>query len=126
MAKTLIGRAIKSVFTKHFPDPLSKKDMEIYRPVLGWFAGGNRLETSDEMTFDDYFKNLSAITGLKKLATKHLAVGKRDEELAAAMEFVIEGLHQNSSLSKDEINDRYSYKDMMGSMLGNIQWDRED
>jgi hypothetical protein len=33
------------------------------------------------------------------------------------MEFVLDGLHQNSKIAKDETNDSVSYKDMSGRML---------
>jgi hypothetical protein len=38
-------------------------------------------------------------------------------ELATMMEFVLDGLHQNSKIAKDEADDTVSYKDMLGSML---------
>ena len=47
-------------------------------------------------------------------------------EQASAMEFVLEGLHQNSSLSKDWSEVRIAYKDMMTGMLGKINWDKEE
>jgi hypothetical protein len=33
------------------------------------------------------------------------------------MEFVLDGLHQNSKIAKDEINSEILYKDMVGSMF---------
>jgi magnesium chelatase subunit I len=36
------------------------------------------------------------------------------------MEFVLEGLHQNSMVGKDDLDDVRSYTDMIGSMLGSL------
>jgi hypothetical protein len=33
------------------------------------------------------------------------------------MEFVLEGLHQNSKIAKDEVDHVTSYKDMVGSIF---------
>ncbi|HLR32855.1 MAG TPA: hypothetical protein VK074_10210, partial [Fodinibius sp.] len=36
------------------------------------------------------------------------------------MDFVIEALHQHSMLGKEDLEDRRSYSDMLGSMLGSM------
>ena len=127
MAKVLIGRAIKSVFKNYFPDPLSKKDLPVYQQILGWFAGGHRLDISNETPFKEYFDQLNKIPSLQEVALKHMKTDPANKyEIASAMEFVLEGLHQNSSLSKDWLESRVSYKDMMGSMLGKINWEKEE
>ncbi|KAB2878095.1 magnesium chelatase [bacterium] len=127
VAKVLIGRAIKSVFKNYFPDPLAKKDLPAYQPILAWFAGGHRIEISNDTPFKQYFDLLNSVPSLKEVAFKHMKVNASDPfEVASAMEFVLEGLHQNSSLSKDWVESHVSYKDMMGSMLGKINWDKEE
>lgn len=127
VAKVLIGRAIKSVFKNYFPDPLSKKDLPVYQQILGWFAGGHRLDISNETPFKEYFDQLNKIPSLQEVALKHMKTDPANKyEIASAMEFVLEGLHQNSSLSKDWLESRVSYKDMMGSMLGKINWEKEE
>lgn len=127
VAKVLIGRAIKAVFKNYFPDPLSKKDMGVYNQILSFFSSGNRLELSTDISFKDYTAQLETVPGLKDVALNYM---KKEVStpygLAAAMEFVLEGLHQNSSLSKDWTDSRVSYKDMVGSMLGRINWEKED
>jgi len=35
------------------------------------------------------------------------------------MEFMLDGLHNNSKIAKDELDDSVSYKDMVGAMLFN-------
>lgn len=127
VARVLIGRAIKFVFKKYFPDPLSKKDLNLYQPILGWFAGGRQLDVSTEMPFDRYRTLLEGIPSLRDTAIQYLKPNTSSrEEVACAMEFVLEGLHQNSSLSKDTLDAGYAYKDMMGKMLGQINWEKEE
>jgi magnesium chelatase subunit I len=38
-------------------------------------------------------------------------------ELASAMEFTLDGLHQFSKIAKDEIDHVISYKDLVGSIF---------
>jgi len=126
VARVLIGRAIKAVFKNYFPDPLSKKDMVVYQQILTWFAA-NRLDVSNDMPFEEYFNRLQRVPTLKEVAMKFLKVNESNKSaLATAMEFVLEGLHQNSSLSKDVLETGSLYKDMMGAMLGKINWDKEE
>ncbi len=124
VAKVLIGRAIKTVFKQYFPDPLDKKNLPLYQSILQWFGKGERLKLSNEMTFSEYQKHLEQVPSLKEIAQKHIDPSS-DIELASAMEFILEGLHQNSSLSKDWHAEGFNYKDMMGAMLGKIKWEEE-
>jgi len=56
---------------------------------------------------------------LRELA-KHLDP-RGPEETAVAMEFALEGLHQNSMLSRDRTDGTgTSYKDMLKSMLSGL------
>lgn len=127
VARVLIGRAIKVVFRNYLPDPLSKKDMPVYQPILSWFGSGNRLELDNALSFEEYHRRLQSVPALKDLAKKFMGVGDSNkQEQASAMEFVLEGLHQNSSLSKDWSEVRVAYKDMMTGMLGKINWEKEE
>jgi len=133
VARALLGRGIKAVFSQRFPDaykprkgkraaetegePLATSE---YRPLLEWFSTGNHVEVSDDMPHDEFLQRLSAVKGLPQLAAKHLE--PRDaEEAAVAMELVLEGLHQNSILSRERVDGaRTSYKDMLKSMLSGL------
>ncbi len=44
---------------------------------------------------------------------------KVDEKLEfpSVMEFVLDGLHQNSKIAKDEVDHLTSYKDLVGSIF---------
>ena len=56
--------------------------------------------------------------GLRDLTKRHLKIDEnRKYELASAMEFVLDGLHQNSKIAKDEVEHVTTYKDMVGSIF---------
>jgi magnesium chelatase subunit I len=71
----------------------------------------------------DYAKALGAVKGLERLAMKHLEAAS-PEEAAVAMELVLEGLHQNSILSRERADGAVTqYKDMLKSMLSGFSTD---
>jgi len=137
VARALLGRGIKSLFSQRFPDAYKPRrtrrsagietsgaESEVasgeYRPVLEWFSAGNHIEISDDMPQPDYAKTLAGVKGLRELAVKYLGP-EGPEETAVAMEFVLEGLHQNSMLSRERVDGaRTAYKDMLKSMLSGL------
>ena len=64
----------------------------------------------------DVLARMRLVEGLEELTRKHLPV-ESDIDLASAMEFVIEGLHQSRVIAKDEGDGHTRYKDMLGSMF---------
>jgi magnesium chelatase subunit I len=133
VARALLGRGVKALFAQRFPDaykprknrrtaegetePLAASE---YRPILEWFSSGNHVEISDDMPHVEFLKRLSAVKGLPQLAEKHLEPADA-EEAAVAMELVLEGLHQNSILSRERTDGAVtSYKDMLKSMLSGL------
>ncbi len=133
VARHLIGRAVKALFGRNFPDAFKTRGRgkdpaaaEVYKPVVEWFAGGRGVEISDETPGRVLYDELRAVQGLESLATKHLEV-ERAEELGPAMEFVLEGLHQNSILSRERVDGGgTAYGDMLKSMFSGFQSDAED
>ena len=132
VARALLGRGVKAMFAQRFPDAYkprrgrgaqaqaqaeSESASSEYRPILEWFAGGNHVEVSDDMPQPEFAKRLAAVKGLERVALKYLEP-ENAEEGAVAMELVLEGLHQNSILSRERTDGSgTSYKDMLKSML---------
>ncbi|PAU95617.1 magnesium chelatase [Aliifodinibius salipaludis] len=121
VAKHLIGQGIKKTFAQYFPDPAEQKksDENIYQPVLDWFADGNTLNISDEMSQEEYEKLLNDVDGLSSLVAKNSLLDE-DNDQYVVMDFVVEALHQHSMVGKEDLDDARSYSDMLGSMLGSI------
>jgi magnesium chelatase subunit I len=147
VARALVGKAVKEIFKKYFPDPLARerqprasqteryqdrynksgqpqsaapqKEGE-YDAMLGWFAQGNIVSLTDTMKFDEYFAELSRVPKLREVTVRHMSILEVDRfELASAMEFVLDGLHQNSKLAKEEEFGKpdVTYRDMIGSIF---------
>lgn len=129
VAKHLIGKAIRTVFVHYFenPQPVKKKSKPNpdYEIITNWFTVGNVADFDDLMSEKVYRAVLDEISGLRILASKKLAVQK-PAELYPFMEFILESLHQYSKLGKQTESDSISYKDMLGSMLGNLSFTDED
>ena len=136
VARALLGRGIKSLFSQRFPDAYKPKRTRAaaaaaaaegetlatseYRPLLEWFASGSHIEISDDIPQAEYVKRLSAVKGLGTLAAKYLKPAD-PEEAAVAMELVLEGLHQHSMLSRERTDGATTaYKDMLKSMLSGL------
>ncbi|MEO8166738.1 MAG: magnesium chelatase [bacterium] len=131
VSKALVGKAVRETFRSYFPDPLRKRptkpqggeggrqqaeDAE-YGKITQWFESGNKVEISDDMTIDEYSRELEKVKGLRELTKKHMSDVEDKYEFASVMEFVLDGLHQNSKIAKDEVDHITSYKDMVGSIF---------
>ncbi len=136
VARALLGRGVKSLFGQRFPDAYKPRrgrrtaaesagtEAEVtsseYRPVLEWFASGHHVSIADDMPQGDFARQLGSVRGLSALVEKYLAP-KTPEESAVGMEFVLEGLHQNSMLSRERADGaKTSYKDMLKTMLSGL------
>jgi magnesium chelatase subunit I len=119
VAKHVIGKAVNNVFTRYFPAPRPKPgEANPYTVILNWFKDGNHVELSDRMSEKEYRKVLDAVEGLPEVVKKYVKdAGERRYEL---MDLVLESLHQNSMLGKEDMDQQRSFSDMLGSMLGGM------
>jgi len=143
VARRILGQAVQGAFKRAFPDAVVSKpvrqkgarggasgskdaplDETAYKPVLDWFAKGNRVEITDAMSAPDYARALEQIPGLKAIAEGNLK--PPPEELPLAMEFVLEGLHQNSLIAREDLDAAVSYKDMLKTMFESMGSGRGD
>jgi magnesium chelatase subunit I len=141
VARRILGQAVQAAFKRSFPDALGSKPLDAapgksprsksgrpgpgtkdaplddtaYKPVLDWFARGSRVEITDAMSTADYGKALDQVPGLRGIAEAHLKPAA--EEAPLAMEFVLEGLHQNSLIAREDLDAAVSYKDMLKTMF---------
>lgn len=123
VSKALISKATREIYKKYFPDPLQRKKRDAkdlkdtYSDIIEWFQYGGKIHLHDNMRFKEYFNELKKVKGLKEFVKKFPQYFESEYELASLMEFVLDGLHQNSKIAKDEIESETSYKDMVGSMF---------
>jgi magnesium chelatase subunit I len=120
VARVLIGKALKTIFIRYFPDPSDKKmGRAFYQPILNWFSKNNQVTFLYDMPAAAYRKLLDQVEGLAKIATKKTAPQTTDE-LLVTMEFILEALHQNSLVGKAFLEGKATFSDMMGSMLSGL------
>jgi magnesium chelatase subunit I len=130
VSKALVGKSVRETFKKYFPDPLKKRvrppqeqggkpvvDDPEYGKIIQWFESGNVAEISDSMTLEQYAGELDKVKGLREFTRRHMEGIEERYELPSVMEFVLDGLHQNSKIAKDEVDHVTSYKDMVGSIF---------
>lgn len=125
VARLLVGKAVKKTFLRYFPDPSDRKGRgeqasgrETYKTVLHYFQNGGRVTLTPTLSDAEYRKALLAVPGLADVARRLGA--ESDAAHAAAMELVLEGLHQHSLLGKEAGETGASYGDLMGAMLAGL------
>ena len=127
VAHTLIGKAIKHLFARYFPDPEKAKKSKIVNPytkITDWFTEGNTLTTADDQTIDQYKKELMAVDGLHELVQKFHPKLSENQTLIL-MEFVLHGLAEFSQVSKNYLNGGFGFTDMFDSLF-NVDLADED
>ncbi len=88
----LAQRAVLNIFNKSF----AAGELD---EVVTAFQGGLRIEVSDDMPSGEYVRQLGLVRPLHAAVRR---LGATDPaSLAAALEFVLEGLHLNKKLNKD-------------------------
>ena len=119
VAYSLIGKAIRSVFTEYFPNPeeyRKKKGDSPYKKVTGWFGDGNHIDVINDLTDREYRKLLDGVPGLKALI-KSFHKKKDDAYQYFLMEFALHGLAEFSMISKQQLDRGLQFKDLLSSMF---------
>ena len=91
----LMKRAVRRVFDERVAADEVKSIVEAFDE--GW-----QVEVSDALASNDYLEGLDEIAGLRPLAER-LACRSDAPDLAAAIEFVLEGLHLTNRLNKERV-----------------------
>jgi magnesium chelatase subunit I len=153
VARRLVGAAVGGVFTARFPHAFKAAgrrtapgradappaapvrpgrasrgetpDDSPYRPVVDWFAAGHTVELSDTQPWREYRAQLARVEGLREIVDRHWKPGS-EEDAALGMELLLEGLHQNSLIAKEDLDQRVSYKDLLKEMFQGMQGGAED
>jgi magnesium chelatase subunit I len=97
----LVQRAVLNVFGRHVP--AAEADA-----VVKAFQGGLSVHASDAMPSAEYVRQVAAVPALDTVVRKLGASSPAD--VAAAVEFVLEGLHLSRKLNKDVQAGRFRYK----------------
>ncbi|MFM7735301.1 MAG: magnesium chelatase [Alphaproteobacteria bacterium] len=98
----LVNRAVVAVFDR-------VASVESLRRVAEWFEAGGGVEVSDAMAAEEYQEGLRGIPGLRE-AIANLGAFESPALVAAAIEFLLEGLHLHQKLNKDLDGGRASFR----------------
>ncbi len=98
----LINRAVLKVWDKYLK-------VEALKKVTEHFEAGWGVEVSDNMRSEDYLEGIRQIPGLRE-GVGLLGTFESPGLMAAAIEFVLEGLHLHQKLNKDREGGRYTYR----------------
>jgi magnesium chelatase subunit I len=82
--------------------------VERYQSIVGHFEQGWGVEVSDRMPSEEYRDGVEQIPGLRA-AVDALGPGESPGLMAAAVEFVLEGLHLHQKLNKELLGGRGRY-----------------
>ncbi len=98
----LIQGAVVAVFNRQY-------QLGELEPVVNRFKAGAAVEVGETVPSDQYVRLAAQIDGLAEAAAKVAPAGS-PAETAAAVEFILEGLHLNKRLNKDKVGGRSQYR----------------
>ncbi len=98
----LIRKAVLNVFNGYY-------QVAELEEIITQFSGGFSVEVSDTMSAKSYMRNVKEMMGLTGVI-KVVADSERPEAVAAAVEFILEGLHLNRRLNKANIKGKTVYR----------------
>ena len=98
----LVQGAVVAVFNR-------RCDLTALEPVVQAFKAGLSVETGEALPVDEYRKLTKSIDGLAE-AVADLTKERRPAVRAAAVEFLLEGLHLNKRLNKDQVDGQTRYR----------------
>lgn len=97
----LIQGAVVAVFNRNF-------NIGELEDVVARFKSGISVEVSDSLPSAEYARIVRQVEGLERAVQK--AGGGSPAQMAATVEFVLEGLHLNKRLNKDRMTGRTQYR----------------
>lgn len=101
LVERIVAEAVKNVFSAHF-------DTKEFRPIVEYFEGGKGVEVGDTLSVRAVLDRVEKVPQLRKKAEEFARkvqpeltdAEARDASTAAAVEFILEGLHVNNRLNK--------------------------
>ncbi|MEE8587319.1 MAG: magnesium chelatase, partial [Acidobacteriota bacterium] len=101
IAHELIQAAVLQAFVKRF-------GKQQFDQIVQWFDLGGELAVSDQTSADEFCSKVSSIQGLEK-PLKKLGIRPKSSppQKAAALEFVLEGLHSQKRISRNALRGYY-------------------
>lgn len=123
VAHGLIGNAVETLFAEYFPEipKLERQNEETpYDDITSWFFNNNEgFELLDDLSTEDYQKELDKVYPLNNLIQKHQSDLPK-EDVYFIKEFVLWGLVQFQKLSKYRYAEGTQFNDPYGSYINRL------
>lgn len=103
VVQKLINLAIMEVFGNYF-------ETREFDQLIAGFERGLNVQVGDDLSSMEYVNQLARVGGLSKAVDKLDARRGGPAGIASAVEFILEGLHLNRRLNKDEVNGKVRYR----------------
>lgn len=119
VAVTLIGKAIRTLFLQHFPDPEKAKKSKKPNPyeiILNWFNDGYDIKLNFNESLVGYIQTLHKVEGLNDLINNKYADLPQAEQMVYK-ELLLYGLAEFSQLSRLNVTNGIEFKDLMSGMF---------
>lgn len=126
VARHITGRAVKAVFASRFPEAAKleadqDRDDTPFREILDWFAESKSVTLDDDQSNAEYLTELGRVPGLDDVVRAKLDA-EDDATRGAAMELVLEGLHQFSMIAREDLDGGSTqYGDLLGNMMSQLE-----
>ena len=102
VVEKLVRQAINRVFREYF-------EVSEFEQLVAGFEKGLNVNVSDMQPSMEYVNQLARVGGLKPAVQKLHGHGS-PAMVASAVEFILEGLHLNKRLNKDEVKGQTRYR----------------
>ncbi len=102
VVQKLINGAILEVFSEYF-------EVREFEQLVAGFERGLNVQVGDDLPSMEYVNQLAKVGGLSKAVDKLNGRGS-PASIASAVEFILEGLHLNRRLNKDEVKGKVRYR----------------
>lgn len=123
VALTLLGNAIKSLYSEFFPkiEKIEKQGVESpYDEIVSWFFNHSEdFEILDDISEKDYRSILEKVKPLSEFVLKY-QLGVTPEEVCFWQEFVLWSLVEHKKLSKYRYAEGVQFKDPYGSFISGL------
>ncbi len=119
VAQNLIGKAIRTLFVQQWPHPERAKKRKAgnpYQSVVNWFGTGQTVEILFDDTEEAYRAKLDLVDGLADLVETYAATSEADLRYFL-MEFVLHGLAEYSTVSRQTVEQGLTFADLLGTMF---------
>lgn len=103
IVQKLINGAISEIFSEYF-------EIREFDQLVAGFERGLNVQVGDDLPSMEYVNQLSKVGGLSKAVDKLDGRRGGPASIASAVEFILEGLHLNRRLNKDEVNGKVRYR----------------